>query len=352
MNRSLFNNGKSSPNFATTRLRGFSALVEASSDGAEQRFLYDRTLEISWQARCRHILVMGKPGSGKTTKALLPIAFSDIEDPERTVVFVDAQAADFHRIIEHTRRVRGKNARIIYVNPQDPNYSCAWNPLANAGGRQKSYELASALTAALRTSSNETEYFKLQGVKYIAAAIRGLNEATKGNATGGALRALFDAGPKALVEFARATGTPELEAFAGNLTGYSPNDSTSLNQIHNGLLTWMDEDVEKITSADDFDFKVLEDEPCVLIYALPEEAVDRLRPITNAFLHRFFQFVMEQGRRSGGSLRRPVTLIIDEFASAVGEIQGFPLRANTLRKRGLAILAAVQSLRSAARSYA
>lgn len=145
-------------------------------------------------------------------------------------------------------------------------------------------------------------------------------------------------------ELAKAAPLPLLKTLADNLANGNRNDETMLSELSNMLSPWNDEIVEITTSETEFDFSILDAEPTVLIYAMPEESVDRLRPLTNAFLTQFFKYVTEQSRRNGGTLRRPHSLILDEFASAIGQITSMPMRANTLRKRGLSITAAVQSL--------
>jgi hypothetical protein len=327
-----------------TRLYGFTPLVEASTDGSKLDLLTNETLTIPWLRRVEHILAVGKTGSGKSTRWILPIIFADIADLDRTVIIIDAQATDVHRIIEYTRMVRGPNAKIIYFNPQDPDFSLRWNPFAGLVRRKDTDDMAQTMTASVEERDEDSPYFRMQAALFLSAMTRALNKTTNGQATGGKLLDLLDRGHKTIAQLAAKTGQRQLESFLSHLNNGNRNDETTMSMLHNLLLAWNDEDVDETTSRSDFDFAVLDDEPCVVIYAIPEECVQRLRPITNAFLHRLFHFVMERGRTNGGSLRRPISLIVDEFASAVGEIPTFHLRANTLRKRGLAITAAVQSL--------
>src|ERR1041385_7785071 len=330
--------------FKSTYLSGFTPLLEASQDGSKLVVIQDLLLTFRWQGRCEHLLVAGKTGSGKSTRVILPIAFADIADPDRTVIFVDAQASEVHRIIDYTRRVRGPNARIIYFNPQDPGFSTRWNPFAGLYGRKETDDIAETMVASLKLASDDGIYFRLQAGLFLSALVRATNKLTNGQSTGGMLLDLLDRGHNTIRDVAHKSGQRQLGSFLSNLQNGNRNDETTMSMLHNLLQAWNDEDVDETTSKSDFGFNVLDDEPCVLIYAMPEECVERLRPLTNAFLHRLFHFVMRRGRANGGSLSRPFSLIVDEFASAVGQIPTFHLRANTLRKRGLAIVAAVQTL--------
>lgn len=331
--------------FKPTHLSGLTVTAEASNDGSKLEILPDQVLTLPWETRCEHMLIVGKTGSGKSTRLMLPIIFSDIADPDRTVVILDAQASEAHRIIEYTLRVRGPNARLIYFNPQDPDFSLRWNPFAGLKRRRDTDDIAETMTASVDYSeSNDSPYFRMQAALFLSAMTRAMNKITQGSATGGMLLHLLECGHKIIGEVAKKTGQRQLESFVSNLQHGNRNDETTMSTLQNLLLTWNDEDVDETTSRSDFDFRILDDEPCVVIYAMPEENVERLRPLTNAFLHRFFHFVMQRGRSNGGALSRPFSLIVDEFASAVGRIPTFHLRANTLRKRGLAITAAVQTL--------
>jgi type IV secretory pathway TraG/TraD family ATPase VirD4 len=76
-----------------------------------------------------------------------------------------------------------------------------------------------------------------------------------------------------------------------------------------------------------------------------EADLERLRPLVNLLFTSLLQMLMrEASERPDTHLPRPVSLVIDEFASAVGRIPGFESSVNTLRGPRVSILAAVQSL--------
>jgi hypothetical protein len=135
----------------------------------------------------------------------------------------------------------------------------------------------------------------------------------------------------------------ELVAFASEFLSGNHNTQTVVSEMRNMLLPWQDDDVCTATSHDELDFDQLERRTTVLLVSLPEQDVTKLSPLTSALLHRLFEWVMRRGQQRGGTLRRPISLFIDEFGSAVGKIPDFQVRANTLRKRGLAIAAAIQT---------
>jgi len=326
-----------------TRLRGFTALVESETDESVVVPMPGAKLVMPWEERCRHTLIVGKTGSGKTTRVLLPMLFEDLRDPERTVVVIDAQATETERIVRAASRFRGRDVRVIYFNPVDPERSVRWNPIGGVTEKSEAHDLANTLCSSVEQGKGDSPYFRQQATKYLSALIRATNKDTGGKGSLAGINELLDNGASAVRQLANRTSTAELKLLADALEGGNRNFETSMSEISNVLLPCVDSRVCETTSTSDLQFSELEDKPCVVLLTIPEEHVSRLRPILNAFVHRLFHFVMECGQKRGGTLLRPVSLFCDEFASAIGELPDFHLRANTLRKRGLAITAAVQT---------
>ena len=74
-----------------TRLNGFSPIVEDFDADGGLRPLFLRTLCIPEEERNRHVLIVGQPGTGKTTGFILPWIASDLADPERSLIVFDAK---------------------------------------------------------------------------------------------------------------------------------------------------------------------------------------------------------------------------------------------------------------------
>lgn len=324
-----------------TLLPGFIPLVETTPDGTGIAPVFGKALCIPAAERRRHLLVVGANGSGKSTRVLLPTLFADIRDKARSLVVIDAQLALTQPVVEFARRTRGPRARVRYFNPLDPDHSICWNPIAGIRDRAAALDLASSIAAGVPTGAQETQYFRIQATNHIANLIRATN--ILGCGTLGEVRRIVEGGPQRISEIGQKAGLPELASF-GNEAGGNSNHQTTIAEMLNLLAAWYDDRIARVTAASELDFDELERHPTILIIALPEEAVARLRPLTNCLLHRLFEWIMRRGQERGGALRRLIALHIDEFASAVGAIRDFPLRANTLRKRGLMITAAVQTL--------
>ena len=158
-----------------TLLRGFIPLVETNDNGTEMAPIVGKSLCIPAEERRRHLLVVGANGSGKSTRVMLPFLFSDLDDPDRSLVVIDAQLALTQPIVDYARRVRGPRTRIRYFNPLDPKYSVYWNPIAGIHDRAAAFDMAFSIAMGVPSGASETQYFRIQATNQIANLIRATN---------------------------------------------------------------------------------------------------------------------------------------------------------------------------------
>ena len=78
---------------------------------------------------CRHTLIVGSTGSGKTRRVLLPGVLSTIAAARRSMVVFDVKG-DLSIITADEARARGY--RICVINFRDPSLSDCWNPFSIA----------------------------------------------------------------------------------------------------------------------------------------------------------------------------------------------------------------------------
>jgi hypothetical protein len=324
------------------RLPGFTPIVESDDDDSLMTSLPLCQFTMPWEQCLRHTMVIGKTGAGKTLRFMLRSIFAAIRNPEMSLVVIDAQRSEESRIIHYARKIRGKKARIIRLNWLDTASTHYWNCLDGITTRAEAFDLASSMCASMgHNISNDSLYFRQQATQLLAGIFRALSE--EGRATLANARIVLESGYGEMRALAERSGIPELRRFSAELEAGNRNTETSVAEACNHLIALCDERAAITTSRSELQFQTLEDEPTILILSLDEEAVDRLRPLTNSFLHRLFGWIVNAGRASGGPLKRPLGIFIDEFASAVGRLPDFEKRAHTLRKRNVALFAAVQS---------
>jgi type IV secretory pathway TraG/TraD family ATPase VirD4 len=337
----------------STRLPYVSPIVEGRR-GLEVR--WSRTMFLPEPERNRHILIVSQPGGGKTQNFILPFLHSDIGDRERSLVVLDPKGEILPFVQAAAARLR-PGTRVQVLNLTDAAVSIGWNPLAQlqqlreqtgSDLSSRTHELASTLCWAseLRRQSNDSVFFLNRSIELISGLCEGLAEGLGSVASLGHVFELLQ-GPRAdLNAFAHSfRHTQGLSAFTHFLASGSHNAETVLADAQMRMTVWRDRTVRAITGRDELCLRHLVEQPTILVIQMREADLERLRPLVNLLFTSLLQMLMrEASERPDTHLPRPVSLVIDEFASAVGRIPGFESSVNTLRGPRVSILAAVQSL--------
>ena len=326
-------------------------LVEAPGDSTTLRPLLHRSLHLAPDVRDRHVLAVGQTGSGKTARLILPALASDLEDPGRAIIALDAKGGVFQEVLGRlARRVRPWSA-VHRLNPAHPGRSTIrWNPVRSIKTRSEALAVAHAVCtnadSGLGGGVNNEAFWLFSSMNLLADLLLALALDPKEDASLTRAKALVDGFPVEMAEFAEAhpRGYPAIQRV---LEGHSQNPSTSIvADLAMRLLLFDDEGVAAVTGGpDELDLAELIGGAGVLVIEVFEEDASRLLPLTNLLLGRLLDDLIRQATsRPDGRLARPTTLTLDELGSACGKIHRFETRIATLRSRGVSIIAAVQTL--------
>lgn len=333
-------------------LARLSPIVEDGADGSRLRVLWHRALHFPEVERNRHLLVVSQPGGGKTQGFVLPLLWSDLADRERTVVVFDAKG----EILPFLRLALAElrpGTQLDVLNFADRGRSLGWNPLSELGDgpgelENGTHEIAHTLCWAseTRTSSSDSVFFLNCAVALIAGVCQALARERGEEACFARVREVLDLPREELYALLnRHREVPGLLAFLSYVKTGSHNAETVLADAQMRLSAWMDRDLCAVTSRSELGFDALIDRPRVLVVEMREADVPRLRPVWNLFCTRLVNHLMRRAAaRPLTRLARPVSLVLDEFASSLGRLPGFESTINTLRGPRVSVLAAVQSL--------
>lgn len=335
-----------------TWLARASPLVEVTADGAELKPLFFRTLYFAEEVRNRHILVVGQPGSGKTMGIVMPLLYSDLTDTERSLIVFDAKGEMLPFVIQAAAKLRPR-ARVRVINFGDRRRSSGWNPLANLPTdplelESEVYDLAYALCWAseIRPDSRDSVFFIGCAVQLIGGVIQALVLDPGERASLARVREVLGLPRESLKTFVQQhADVPGLAAFLSFLATSSHNAETVLADAQMRLGVWKDKDLCAVTAHGEIDFDELVDEASILVIEMREADVEKLRPIWNLFCTRLLDHLLKRASSARDArLPRPVSLVLDEFASSLGRLPSFETRVNTLRGPRVSVLAAVQSI--------
>ena len=133
----------------------------------------------------------------------------------------------------------------------------------------------------------------------------------------------------------------------------SQNADTIMSELSMRLSAWDLTAIRATTSQMELDIEDLVAKPTLFIVELRESELEMLRPMANVIVVEILRFLTKRAEGCPGHrLPRPVGLVIDEFASALGRLPDIHVKLNTLRSRNVSIVAAIQSTAQVKANYA
>lgn len=288
--------------------------------------------------RARHVIIMGKSGSGKTTSLILPWLVQSIKRNDGLIVCLSAKG-DLTRPVREACRRAG--AKLFYISPTEPDVTLKWNPIAELRDAGDAEALATMLADVVRQGENETEYFRAEAIALLTPIInacrRGSSRCGLGEISDGCRTALE------LQKLAKDLSLNDVLEFASAAAG-SSNHRTTLSTMLGYTRGFAAKDVRRCVSAADIRLSELGDSPAVLLVHIPEHESERLMPFTTILIASLINSLYRKASSSpSGRLPVECTLVLDEFASALGRLD-LASRINTLRSRNIRVVAAVQTI--------
>jgi hypothetical protein len=323
-------------------LEGVHVLVD---DRAADRYrlVGPARLELGEELLNRHLLVIGPPGVGKTTQVILPLTASLLGDRQRTVVVFDPKGDQFH-VLQQLAVKAGRSRRDVWrLNLSDPLVSLGWNPLNAKLSRTEAHGIASALVMACEHKhSHDSPFWRNNSILLITGILLGLAAEGGDALTLPRVQEVLELPRDKLLGWLKLHRVHQFGTF---LDSGSHNAETCLSDAAMRMVSLLDMDLCAVLSSNELQLAKLFDRPRVLVVEMDETRIERLRPIFNMLVQQIFDHgIAAASRHADARLRFPVSVVIDEFGSAIGAIPRFPTTLNTLRSRRISVIAAVQSI--------
>lgn len=328
-------------------LDGFHPVVESSMNGSGMIRLPESTLRFPGKLHRRSGLILGLPGSGKTTRLLERAVVAALRHPEASVVVFAVQPGSArHAWAAHEILRPHDAAQRAHFNAGD-SAACThfFNPIAGVRERSQAMAIAKTLVQSSRTAdgSGDGEYFRQQAATMIGHAILAVNRVHSGRGHLGLIRDAIDGGLKSLRRLGEKGNASGLVDFADEAINGNKNAETTLSEMSNTLQWLFDEEARTATATQELDLDaLLLTRPGLLVLAVHEEKIPAQRPLTSLLFRNLFSWIIQRARAHGGALPRPVLFIIDELPAA-GRIPDFGIRLTaTFRKSNVSVFAAAQ----------
>ena len=298
--------------------------------------------------RNRHILIIAKTGSGKTTKLILPIVYADCLCRHRSTIIIDSKAEMWSKCAAMTKE-RNPDKQLILFNPLDKYRSLSWNILSKIETDTDCKLIANSVIMATDEpqAKQDSPFFRNSALQVLNAMMVGLLNDADERLSMPRIHELLNLGMLKLCDWLEAHphAIRTTRSFVELARSGSQNADTIMSELSMRIQAWDLKTIRGTTFFDDIDIESIVREPSLFIVELRESELKMLRPLANVIVVELLRYLTKFAEECPGqSLPRPVGLIVDEFASALGRLPDIHIKLNTLRSRNVSIVAAIQSI--------
>jgi type IV secretory pathway TraG/TraD family ATPase VirD4 len=316
--------------------------------GSEGTAFPQGKLVIPREERNKHILAIAKTGSGKTSKLILPVLYNDCLDPDRSTIVIDSKPEMWGKLAAMTRKYN-PDKRIILFNPLDRARSLSWNLLSKIEDDTDCKLIANTIIMATDNPSakSDSPFFRNNALSILNAIMVGLLHDPDEILSMPRIHELVQSGMKPLCDWLEAhpQALRTSRTFVELARSGSQNADTIMSELGMRLSAWDLSAIRATTAQNELDVEDLISKPTLFIVELRESELEMLRPMANVIVVELLRFLTKRAESMPGvTLPRPVSFVIDEFASALGRLPDIHVKLNTLRSRNVSIVAAIQSI--------
>lgn len=307
-----------------------------------------RTITYPWEGKGRNpfLLVIGPPGSGKTSRFTLPnLVHHAMTDAFRSLIITDPKA-EAYREMAALLRSRGFTIRVF--NLIHPEASDRYNPLDYVRTVEDAFRLAN--TIIVNTSGHVAgDAFWVNAERSLLACLiwyvkRALPREEQHLASVLHLGNSFARDPKRMEEVLTAEGLdPTVKGLYGQVASLS-------NKTRDGVFVgfavrlqlWASPEIAALTAASDFHLRDVVRERTALFLILPDHH-STYQALTSLFFDQTFQELIAEADQLGGRLEFPVRMLLEEMAN-IGRIPDLEKRLATIRSRGILVEMILQTV--------
>jgi type IV secretory pathway TraG/TraD family ATPase VirD4 len=315
--------------------------------GSEGTAFQSAKLVIPRGERNRHVLIVAKTGGGKTSRFILPILYGDCLDPTRSSIVIDSKPEMWRQLAAMTRKYNPEKTVLLF-NPLDRARSLSWNILGKIDDDTDCKLIAQTIISATDApeAKSDTPFFRNNALAILNSIMVGLLHDKNDVLSMPRIHEIVQSGMKPLCEWLEAhpEALRNTRTFVELVRSGSQNADTIMSELGMRLSAWDLTAIRATTSKMELDIEDLIQKPTLFIIELRESELEMLRPMANVIVVEILRFLTKRAEQCPGvRLPRPVGLVIDEFASALGRLPDIHVKLNTLRSRNVSIVAAIQS---------
>lgn len=342
--------------WTTPKGAGDTSLYITDLRGSQGVALKTGQLVIDRESRNRHVLIIAKTGSGKTTKMILPVLYNDCMCKSRSTIIIDSKP-EMWKKLANLSATHNPDKQIFLFNPLDRGRSLSWNILGKIEDDTDCKLIANTIIMATDVpgAKSDSPFFRNNALAILNAVMVGLLDDPNETLSMPRVHELIQSGMKNLCNWLEAhpKALRTSRTFIELARAGSQNADTIMSELSMRIAAWDLTAIRATTSKNEIDLETLIEKPTLFIVELRESELEMLRPMANVIVVELLRFLTKRAERTEHlSLPRPVSLVIDEFASALGRLPDIHVKLNTLRSRNVSICAAIQSTAQVKANYA
>jgi type IV secretion system protein VirD4 len=308
-----------------------------------------RTVIFPWNSRTRNrfVLVIGPPGSGKTSRYSLPnLIHAATVDKGRSILATDPKG-ELYRNMAGLLRQRGFEVRAI--NLLHPQASDRYNPMDYVRTVEDAFRLANTIITNTSGHSVTGDAFWTNAERSLLACLiwyvkTALKPEHQHPGTVLTLGTAFAKDAELMEALFTAEGLePSVRTLYEQISGLS--DKTR-DGVFIGfavrLQLWTSDEIAALTAASDFNLRDLGRKPMALFLIIPDHH-STYQAITSLFFDQAFQELIGEADESGGRLKCEVRFMLEEMAN-IGRIPDLEKRLATIRSRGILVEMVLQTM--------
>lgn len=280
-------------------------------------------------------LVIGPPGSNKTTGFVLPNIFH-LAQQGKSMVVTDPKG-ELHKLTAKYCKERGYKVHVLdYLHFR---YGHRQNLLNYIYDEAQYAEIASMYIGATRNEGDKRDFWEEQAEQLFSALIGFVHQVC---GAAGTLTHVYELVPRmsnpqyALELFERHNIKGQPMKVLHSLVAASKSENTMasiITTLSGKLQLFALSNVQSQSSTTDFDLAKLADEKTIT-YVWMSDSQKTYAPIISAFWTVFFNSLYERARLSGDRLPNELVPLIDEMGN-IGKISDWDVKLTTMRSRGI-----------------
>lgn len=306
----------------------------------------NRGLRLPVSVHAPNLLVVGGAGAGKTYRVMLP-AFDAIARSGAPAVIVNTKGPPFTKRLSAVARQYGRSITLLSLT--DPQRSVGWNPITGRADLDSARDFAHTFCESIEAerASPESPYWINTAIDVFTQIIALINRANPDQANLAMLRqairesdfdAIIDAGRKHGIDVTR------LQSFQRFSNTDSHNALTNLADMAMRSAVLDSEPLSRVLGSNEFQLQHFAESGGILVLEIDEQRVAPLRQISAVFVKILLDhLIAAANRRASGRFDPSFFLLLCELP-ALGRIPELGRYLNTVRERGIRVLADLQSL--------